>query len=127
MGLQLKNSTMVFKVFRHYCAPKHLIFDWPGRHSGFAWNLTVGWVELQNKEVKTRKDHDCIWCGESVPKGSIAQYRSGIWEGQMTSDYFHPECYSAMCRTDIDYIDCDGFEPYNHGRGIAMQDDPLYQ
>ena len=51
---------------------------------------------LSDKEVKTRKWHQCVWCGEGLEAGETAQYRSYIFQGDFTADYLHPECYDAM-------------------------------
>lgn len=71
---------------------------------------------LQHKEVKCRKRHVCIWCGEDINMGDKAMYFSGIYEGDFQSHYMHPECDSAASRSDIDEY---GFTAYENKRGEA--------
>lgn len=52
--------------------------------------------ELSNKEVTARKQHQCGWCAERIEKGDRAQARKYVWEGDISSDHMHPECYVAM-------------------------------
>jgi hypothetical protein len=52
--------------------------------------------ELQDRPLKAiRKDRNCEWCGELIPKGSSCQYRVYVMDG-FTVGYQHPECYQAM-------------------------------
>lgn len=53
--------------------------------------------ELKNKEVIVRKNHQCVWCGEVIEKGSKAQHRIYTFNGDFMDDREHPECYKAMC------------------------------
>jgi len=41
---------------------------------------------FKSKEVKVRKQHWCVWCGEIIEKKSIAFHRVYIEDG------FHIEC-----------------------------------
>ena len=52
-------------------------------------------VELTNKIVKCRVKHRCIWCGEFIYPMQKAVYRSGVYEGNFFSDYWHEECYGV--------------------------------
>lgn len=74
---------------------------------------------LKEKLVITRKPHRCAWCGEKIDAGENAQYRAFIWEGDFGTDYMHPECYEALCKSeDTD----DGFEAFNQLRGKTIQE-----
>jgi len=74
--------------------------------------------QLKFKEVKVRKDHSCIWCGEPIRPGDQAQYRSYIFEGDFHSDYCHPECYVAMKEgCDVCYDIHEGFPEGEFKRG----------
>lgn len=43
----------------------------------------------------TRKPHRCYWCWEQIPKGSPAIYYSGVWDGDLCTGHYHPECNEA--------------------------------
>lgn len=77
-------------------------------------------IELTNKTVTCRKAHRCEWCGEDIAKGDRAQYRSGVHEGEMYHGHQHPECYSAMMRSEYDDFDDGGFNPMEQKRGKTM-------
>ena len=53
------------------------------------------------------KDHRCIWCGETVPKGTQYKRFRGRWDGTWQNWGMHDECMSIL--------DADGggeFVPY---------------
>lgn len=77
-------------------------------------------TELTNKDVKCRKVHRCVWCGEQINVGDNAHYRSGIYEGEFFSDYWHPECHEAMMRSDFGYEN--EFNPMDQKRGKTYED-----
>ena len=52
-------------------------------------------VELTNKIVKCRVKHRCVWCGEFIYPMQKAVYRSGVYEGNFFSDYWHEECFEV--------------------------------
>ena len=54
------------------------------------------YVELQNKTVKTKVPHRCMWCAERIDKGNFAVYRVYVYEGEFDNDWMHPECATAM-------------------------------
>jgi hypothetical protein len=71
---------------------------------------------LTVKTVKScRKNHDCTWCGERVPVGSAAVYRSGKYQGDFYTEYWHIECWAAMVDSDMGYDD--EFMPWDQLRG----------
>ena len=78
-------------------------------------------VELTNKTVKCRKDHQCEWCGEIINAGDTARYRTGRFEDNFFSGYQHPECYTAMGLSDFDEWD-GGFTPMSQMRGKTMDE-----
>lgn len=78
-------------------------------------------VELTNKTIiACRKSHKCEWCGELIEKGACAQYRSGVYDGEMYYGYYHLECYQAMINSDYWDFDDGGFIPMEQKRGKTM-------
>ena len=48
---------------------------------------------------KTRKDHECHYCGEIIPKGSRAKYRNAFTGKR---DYYHsPDCPKFKRDSDL--------------------------
>ena len=39
------------------------------------------------KWVKTRKEHSCVYCGRTIPKGTKARNYSGMWDGYWQNWY----------------------------------------
>ena len=66
---------------------------------------------------KGRKDHRCIWCGQTIPKGESFAHYKGIWEGNWQNWRMHEECYASCDSLDYE----DGFEPYAHKRGSTEE------
>lgn len=62
-------------------------------------------VELTNKVMKCRVKHTCIWCGEFIYPMQKAVYRSGVYEGNFFSDYWHEECFGNY-DTVLGYDQC---------------------
>lgn len=74
-------------------------------------------VDLTSKPVKCKKRHRCEWCGEMVDVCEMAHYRSGIYEGDFFSAYFHPECWDALGK-GLDGED--EFMPFDQLRGKSF-------
>lgn len=55
----------------------------------------MSYDEIRSKEVTTRKNHQCCWCGERINAGEKAQARSYRMDGDLRSDHMHPECNTA--------------------------------
>lgn len=51
---------------------------------------------------KTRVTDYCDWCGQVIPVGSSCFKFVNIYEGNFNSQYFHPECDSALNRSGGD-------------------------
>jgi RNase P subunit RPR2 len=51
---------------------------------------------LQDRLLKTRKDHLCSSCHSDIPKGETARYRVEIIEGELWSSYRCPRCESGV-------------------------------
>jgi len=80
----------------------------------------MSFEEIQSKWVKTRKDHQCIWCDEKIESGTKARYRVYTFDGDFNADYMHEECYEAMSRTDADLDE--GFFPGEFLRGKTPEE-----
>lgn len=80
-------------------------------------------------EVKTRKNHQCVWCGEEIVKGEKANYRKYVYDGVIRSDHMHLECFKAMGLSySNDEIDSDeGFEECVADRGKTVNESKYYQ
>ena len=63
--------------------------------------MSKNWYEL--KIVKTRKDHECVCCGNQIPKGSRTLVESGFNRDEgFFSNYFHIDKEHACY---LDYLD----------------------
>jgi hypothetical protein len=62
-----------------------------------------------------KKDHRCIWCGESIPTGEKHHKQFGRFDGEIQTNRYHDECYGAMTTSD-DVIDDGCFTPYENER-----------
>ncbi len=75
-------------------------------------------MNLRDSEItKTRKRHRCVWCGMHIEIGQSAHSSAWIWEGEFQTGYFHPECWSALNRSD--YTE-DGWTEGEQPRGVAV-------
>jgi len=62
---------------------------------------------------KSRKSKRCIWCGDLIHKGDDQVYQSGVFEGRMSTSYWHPECWRDAAHTlEVDRE----FTPYSAER-----------
>jgi hypothetical protein len=54
---------------------------------------------------KCRKQRRCVWCNEFIEVGQAAWKRVCIHNGYFNSEYWHPECWDAMQKSDLGYDD----------------------
>lgn len=54
---------------------------------------------------KTRKDHRCVGCLETIPKGSPASYFAGIWEGDFCAGHLCIPCEEHLTKYSRDFRD----------------------
>jgi hypothetical protein len=47
---------------------------------------------------RTRRTHNCDWCGEPIHKGDPSVTHSGIYDGDFYRGRYHPECNAAISR-----------------------------
>jgi hypothetical protein len=60
-----------------------------------------------------RKEHVCIWCGETIAKGERYRRWRGVWEGEAITNKWHKECDAAVDDATLG----EGFEPHAYKRG----------
>ena len=61
---------------------------------------------MSSRERKARKDHKCIYCGETIPKGEVYIWEKGIYDGDIYEWHEHKKCYE-VCNAIWDYVDAD--------------------
>ena len=61
---------------------------------------------------RARKEYVCTWCGEVIPKGGHAYYRTGKYQGEWMKERYHIDCFGAMRKMDL----CDEFTPGENSR-----------
>lgn len=71
---------------------------------------------ILEKDVKCRKSHRCVWCGETIEAGETVPFYKSIFDGALQNDYYHPECQEAMLECDLDD---DGYTAYMFKRGTG--------
>lgn len=75
-------------------------------------------MNLRDTEItKTRKRHRCVWCGTHIEIGQPAHSSAWIWEGNFQQGHFHPECWSALSRSEDDG---EGWIEGEQPRGVAV-------
>ena len=52
----------------------------------------MGAVYFADKEVTTRKLHQCFGCRDAIRVGAKAQYHSGVFDGQCSTYYLCATC-----------------------------------
>lgn len=56
-------------------------------------------IILTDKEIVPRREHKCIWCGESINVEENCQFQKVIYDGGVQNNYWHDECYNAVLGT----------------------------
>lgn len=75
-------------------------------------------IELTSKIRKCRVKHRCTWCGEYINPMEKAQYRSGVYDGNFFSEYWHIECFDAVQRSEYN----EEFYPFDQKRGKTFEE-----
>lgn len=73
------------------------------------------------QQVTVRKNWRCEWCGELIPKGSLAVKRAYRWDDEFKDKRQHLECYAALerhCRLSYD----GEFYPRENPRGQTQEE-----
>lgn len=82
---------------------------------------------MSERQVVTRKDHACAYCGGTIPKGSRVTCEHGIFDGRPYTAYTCESCEPLMvwfyryCR-DEDVIYFDWFRDF---LAVAAMHDPF--
>lgn len=50
---------------------------------------------FSKKQLLSRKDHKCAWCGELIVKGQLYVFERSIYDGRYQNHRWHPECNEA--------------------------------
>jgi len=77
---------------------------------------------FKDKVVHTKANHGCIWCYETIPKGSDVRFRHYALADEPTvlSEWWHDECWTAMTQSDVSYIE-EGWMPGDNKRGCVAE------
>ncbi len=67
-------------------------------------------------ETKTRRDHLCSVCNETIPRGNSCMTANGCFDKEMFRIYFHHECLQMLkafcCDTGENTWDADDITEY---------------
>lgn len=80
--------------------------------------MCLSYREISSVDVKVRKTHMCGWCSEWIKTKEPARARVYVLDGDLISDWMHPECFDAMNASRNEDI-CEGWMPGDFERGIA--------
>lgn len=76
----------------------------------------MSWETLNATWRKARKEHECVWCGETIVKGERYLDETGLMDGDFINQKWHKECSDASNRHWKEYHE-DDFDPYSFKRG----------
>lgn len=72
----------------------------------------------KTEHTAKRKAHRCIWCPELIALGERYVAERSVYDGDLQSFQWHPECYTAA----QDYFhDEEEFEPHACRRGTTEE------
>ncbi len=72
---------------------------------------------LQDKVIKTRTIHVCVWFWEDIDaEEEGVQYRVYVLDGDFMWEWWHPECWEAVKRVPYEEVE-DGFCTGTYSRG----------
>ena len=74
---------------------------------------------LSNSYPVARKDYPCIWCPETIAKGTKHRHERSKYEGEFQDHRWHVECNDAAQAYFRKYGE-DEFEPHANKRGTRM-------
>lgn len=53
----------------------------------------MSYTQLTAATPKARKEHRCTYCGQKILVGETYYRENGVYDGDMQSLAYHPECY----------------------------------
>jgi len=72
---------------------------------------------IREGDPVAKKDHRCIWCGETILKGEKHHQQVGRFDGEIQDGRFHRECWTVASESFKD--ECE-FTLWGHERGTLM-------
>lgn len=51
---------------------------------------------LSESTPKARKQHRCIWCGQSIEAGTVYRHERSMYDGNFQNHHWHLECDAAF-------------------------------
>ena len=63
-------------------------------------------VCFQQGTRRAHKEHRCFFCHESITKGSLYNFRTGVNDGSLYTMHMHPECDTATAHWTEDDYEC---------------------
>lgn len=75
----------------------------------------MSYTLLSQTTPKARKEHRCIWCGETILKGKQYTAERSVFDGEMQNHHWHPECLEDCRLENSDECEYE-FLPYEHVR-----------
>jgi hypothetical protein len=68
---------------------------------------------------KAKKEHLCIWCGETIDAKEKYTRQNFKMDGDFQSNAYHNECFDALLRSDL-YDE--EFYPHEQLRGLSLEE-----
>lgn len=72
-----------------------------------------------SRKLIGKKDHQCVWCGQIIPKGEEHCHYKGKFDGEWQDWRMHPECFAV--HDSADYNGDGSFFPFENERGVKDQ------
>jgi len=69
---------------------------------------------------RARKEHRCIWCGQSICVGETHCHERSIYDGEFQNHRWHRECHEAGRDTANFEGGSFEFDPYTNNRGAVQ-------
>ena len=76
----------------------------------------MSYTQLRHNWHRARKEHTCVWCGETIHKGNLYDRVVGVYDGDLQDNCFHPECRLACEEYFRNNPHEDSFELYEQER-----------
>lgn len=83
----------------------------------------MSWTQLDDRRVKARKAHRCIWCAQDIAVGEAYDYVTGVSYGDFQANHWHPECKDAAWK-ELKESGEDEFTPWDNARPDMQTEAP---